>query len=60
MACNRPLEPQWAICPYCETEVPGAIQPPPRARRRRADPESPGAREPSLAEQPAPLETREF
>jgi hypothetical protein len=53
VACNRPLEPQWAICPYCETEVPGAIQPPPRTRRRRRE-------EPSLADQPAPLETREF
>jgi hypothetical protein len=53
VACSRPLEPQWAICPYCETEVPGAIQPPPRTRRRRRE-------EPSLADEPAPLETREF
>ena len=26
---------QWPICPYCETEVPGAIQRRRRARRRR-------------------------
>jgi hypothetical protein len=53
VACARPLEPQWAICPYCETEVPGAIQPPPRQRRRRRE-------ESSLADEPAPIETREF
>src|SRR5262245_59428076 len=53
VACARPLEPQWAICPYCETEVPGAIQPPPRQRRRRRE-------ESALADEPAPIETREF
>jgi heme exporter protein D len=35
VACSRPLEQSWTICPYCETEVAGAI-PPRRARRRRA------------------------
>ena len=33
--CARPLDPAWSICPYCETEVPGAIQP--RRRRRRTE-----------------------
>jgi Double zinc ribbon len=31
--CQRPLDQAWAICPYCETEVPGAV--PVRRRRRR-------------------------
>jgi hypothetical protein len=35
VACQRPLDQEWAICPYCETEVPGAI--PARRRRRRRD-----------------------
>jgi hypothetical protein len=34
VSCQRPLEQEWAICPYCETEVPGA-QPARRKRRRR-------------------------
>ena len=25
-SCHAPLEPLWQICPYCETEVPGAVQ----------------------------------
>jgi len=33
-ACSRPLDPFWTICPYCETEVPGAT--PPRVARREA------------------------
>jgi nucleoside diphosphate kinase len=33
--CSRPLDREWTICPYCETEVPpGAVSR--RARRRRA------------------------
>jgi hypothetical protein len=35
VACHRPLDQAWTICPYCETEVPGAIAPTRRARRRR-------------------------
>jgi hypothetical protein len=35
--CARPLDPAWTICPYCEAEVPGAIQP----RRRRRSSETP-------------------
>src|SRR3954464_3028106 len=34
--CGRPLDPQWAICPYCEAEVPGHA-PVPRRRRRRLE-----------------------
>jgi hypothetical protein len=34
VSCARPLDQAWTICPYCETEVPGAVQP--RTRRRRA------------------------
>src|SRR4029077_17892015 len=32
--CAKPLDPQWKICPYCETEIPG-VTPQPRRRRRR-------------------------
>ena len=37
--CQRPLDPQWSLCPYCEAEVPGAAtEPAPRRRRpRRAE-----------------------
>jgi hypothetical protein len=34
VSCSRPLDQDWTICPYCETEVPGAIASR-RARRRR-------------------------
>jgi hypothetical protein len=33
--CQRPLDQVWTICPYCETEVPGALAPTRRQRRRR-------------------------
>jgi Double zinc ribbon len=36
VSCQRPLNQEWAICPYCETEVPGAVQPRRRRRRREA------------------------
>src|ERR1700722_16001473 len=39
VSCSRPLDQAWTICPYCETEVPGAA-PPRRARRPRATAES--------------------
>ncbi len=32
VSCAKPLDKAWAICPYCETEVPGAA---PRRRTRR-------------------------
>ena len=44
--CGKPLDPQWPICPYCETEVPGAI-PPRRSRRRRGSEAEETAVEPS-------------
>lgn len=34
--CNRPLDPEWRICPFCETEIPGRT-PRRRARRSRAE-----------------------
>ena len=34
-SCSRPLEQTWAICPYCEAEVPGSSASR-RARRRRS------------------------
>ena len=37
--CGKPLDPHWPICPYCEHEVPGAVQPTARRRRRRREPE---------------------
>ena len=36
VSCQRPLDQAWTICPYCETEVPGAIAPTRRQRRRRS------------------------
>jgi hypothetical protein len=36
VSCSRPLDQSWTICPYCETEVPGAVQS--RTRRRRTPP----------------------
>ena len=39
VSCSRPLDQAWTICPYCETEVPGAAAPR-RTRRRRATAES--------------------
>lgn len=32
--CSKPLDPEWRICPYCETEIPGRT-PPRRSRRTR-------------------------
>ena len=34
--CNKPLDPEWKICPYCEAEIPGKT-PMPRRRRRHAE-----------------------
>lgn len=33
--CSKPLDPEWRICPYCETEIPGRT-PPRRSRRPRS------------------------
>jgi hypothetical protein len=35
-SCGRPLDPQWKICPFCETEV-GIGAPVPRRTRRRRE-----------------------
>jgi hypothetical protein len=34
-ACGRPLDPNWKICPFCETVVGAVAAAPRRARRRR-------------------------
>jgi hypothetical protein len=35
--CGKPLDPVWTVCPYCEAEVPGAVQPSRRRRRRERE-----------------------
>jgi hypothetical protein len=47
VSCGKPLDPAWSLCPYCETEVAGAIEPTRRRRRTRTDAEEPTAVEPS-------------
>lgn len=51
VGCSRPLDPTWTICPYCETEVPGAIQPRRRLLRDRGAPSAPPLSSASDAEQ---------
>lgn len=41
LACGRPLDPRWPLCPYCEHQV---GQPPPRRRRAAAPAQPAGAR----------------
>jgi hypothetical protein len=36
-SCGRPLDPQWKLCPYCETEIEGGAPLPRRTRRRQAE-----------------------
>jgi hypothetical protein len=50
VSCQRPLDQAWTICPYCETEVPGAVAPTRRRRRRR---EEPGEDSLSIESEPA-------
>jgi hypothetical protein len=38
VTCHKPLDQAWTICPYCETEVAGAIQSARRTSRRRREP----------------------
>ena len=45
-SCGKALDPAWRLCPFCETEVPGAA-PPPR-RRRRSSTQETAAAEPPL------------
>jgi hypothetical protein len=47
VACGKPLDPAWPICPYCETEVPGAIPARRSSRRRRSSEAEETAVEPS-------------
>jgi len=53
--CGKPLEPSWRVCPYCESEVGTATQPP-RPRRRRETPadrrEAPAERRETRSEYP--------
>ena len=45
-SCNKPLDPRWQICPYCEAEVPGAAPKQQRRRQRRSE-RPPEASEPA-------------
>jgi predicted amidophosphoribosyltransferase len=47
IACGRPLDPTWKVCPFCEAEI-GVPAPAPRRQRRRR--ETPA--EQTAAEQP--------
>src|SRR5205085_4764244 len=38
VSCGKPLDPQWTMCPYCETEIAEALQP---RRPRRSHYEEP-------------------
>lgn len=40
-SCAKPLDPDWRICPYCESEIPGVTPEPMRTRRRREVAEEP-------------------
>ena len=45
IACGRPLDPNWKICPFCEAEVNVAVPTTRRARRRREEPAPAGGAE---------------
>jgi hypothetical protein len=47
--CNKPLDPRWRICPYCEAEVPEAA--PAQQRKRRRDRPAAGT-EPGRRDEP--------
>jgi hypothetical protein len=51
--CKRPLEPTWAICPYCEADVPAASSPERSRARREPAPASPPT-SPSASRSPRP------
>lgn len=36
--CDHPLDPRWAMCPFCETEVPRAKRPSPSSPKRSSRP----------------------
>ena len=35
--CAKPLDPDWKLCPYCESEIPGVTPQAKRRRRRRSE-----------------------
>lgn len=35
--CAKPLDPEWNLCPYCESAIPGVTPPPKRRRRRQSE-----------------------
>jgi hypothetical protein len=37
VTCAKPLDPEWRLCPYCETEVVAQPAAPRRRRRRRSE-----------------------
>lgn len=45
-SCGRPLDEAWAICPYCEAEVPSTAPLRTRRRRSRTEDSAPPARAP--------------
>jgi hypothetical protein len=47
VACGRPLDPSWQVCPYCEAEVGSAPPVPRRTRRRRETSSEPAAEQSS-------------
>ncbi|MCU0313223.1 MAG: zinc ribbon domain-containing protein [Solirubrobacteraceae bacterium] len=53
--CAKPLDPDWLICPYCETEIPG-VTPQRRSRRRRGEAVGEYADEPVTADEPPPAD----
>lgn len=53
LTCQRPIDPGWKLCPYCEAEV-GVAPPPRRTRRRRATTDEAAAAE----AEPAPRRRR--
>jgi hypothetical protein len=55
VSCAKPLDRTWAICPYCETEVPPDSAP--RRRTRRRGPAVESDMTVAISESPAP-ETR--
>lgn len=50
--CSKPLDPEWRICPYCETEIPGRT-PPRRSRRSRTAAEEESEVEETTSARPA-------
>jgi hypothetical protein len=56
VGCQRPLDQAWTICPYCETEVPGAVAP---TRRKRRSSRRSEADEDAVSIESEPALTRE-